>query len=82
MQLTQCPEPVCEGPAEILDRFVLPSTEGFVEFVRVLCLHRHWFMLPVSSLKPCPPRTLPPSDAPQSCVVSPTEGVDRPQGTK
>jgi len=58
VQLTQCPEPVCEGPSEIVDRFVLPSTDGFVEFVRVVCLHRHWFMLPVSSLKPRPPRAL------------------------
>jgi len=55
VQLTQCPEPSCDAPSEIVDRFVLPSTEGILEFVKTLCLYRHWFMLPVSSLKPSPP---------------------------
>jgi hypothetical protein len=54
MQLTQCPEPACDGLAEIVDRFAVPSTSGLVEHVRVLCLHRHWFMLPVDSLKIVP----------------------------
>jgi hypothetical protein len=52
MQLTQCPEPGCDSPSEIMDRFVLPSTEGGIEFVQTVCIFRHWFMLPVSSLKP------------------------------
>jgi hypothetical protein len=46
MQFTQCPEPACGAPAEIVDRFVLRSTDGAVEHVKVLCLHGHWFMLP------------------------------------
>ncbi|HEY3010296.1 MAG TPA: hypothetical protein VGJ63_19850 [Micromonosporaceae bacterium] len=56
MQFTQCPDPACDAVAEIIDRFVLPSTGGYLEHVKVLCLHRHWFMLPVSSLKPSPAR--------------------------
>lgn len=48
MQFTQCPEPACDAPAEIVDRFALPSTGGPVEHITVLCLHRHWFMLPVA----------------------------------
>ncbi len=56
MQLTQCPEPSCDSPSEIVDRFVMPSTEGILEFVRTVCLYRHWFMLPVSSLKPSVPQ--------------------------
>jgi hypothetical protein len=54
MQLTQCPEAGCDSPSEIMDRFVLPSTDGGIEFVQTVCLYRHWFMLPVSSLKPIP----------------------------
>ncbi|HEY2950675.1 MAG TPA: hypothetical protein VGJ53_20120 [Micromonosporaceae bacterium] len=54
MQFTQCPDPACDAVAEIVDRFALPSTDGCIEHVKVLCLHRHWFMLPVSSLKPIP----------------------------
>jgi hypothetical protein len=54
MQFTQCPDPACDGPAEIVDRFALSSTDGYIEHVKVRCLHRHWFLLPVSSLKPMP----------------------------
>ena len=54
MQLIQCPETGCDSPSEIVDRFVLPSTDGHIEFVRTVCLFRHWLMLPVSSLKPNP----------------------------
>jgi len=28
-----------------VDRFVLPSTDGPVEHVKVLCARRHWFLL-------------------------------------
>jgi hypothetical protein len=52
MDLTYCPEPTCDAPAEVIDRFVLSSTDGGIEHVKVRCLHRHWFLLPVSSLKP------------------------------
>lgn len=45
---TTCPE--CGAVAEIRDRFVLPSTDGPVEHVRVLCIRRHSFQLPTASL--------------------------------
>jgi hypothetical protein len=48
LELVVCPE--CAAPAEIVDRFALPSTDGAVEHVKVQCLGRHWFLLPVSSL--------------------------------
>jgi hypothetical protein len=35
-----------------VDRFAVPSTHGPVEHVKVQCLRRHWFLLPVASLAP------------------------------
>jgi hypothetical protein len=46
LDLIVCPEPTCEAIAEIVDRFVLESTDGPLEMARTLCLHRHIFMLP------------------------------------
>ena len=46
LSLTACPEPDCRAPAEIIDRFTVPSTDGPVEHARLQCLHRHWFLLP------------------------------------
>ena len=45
MLLTICPE--CGEPAEVLDRFELPSTDGPVEHVRTYCVRRHTFLAPV-----------------------------------
>jgi hypothetical protein len=52
MWFTRCAEPGCPGPAEIVDRAVLESTAGPIEHVRLRCLHRHWFVLPLSMLDP------------------------------
>jgi hypothetical protein len=54
MELIRCPEPTCDAPAEVYDRLVLPSTDGGLEHVKVRCVHRHWYFLPVSSLAPAP----------------------------
>ncbi len=43
-----CPD--CREVAEISDRFVLPSTDGPIEHVRMLCVRRHYFVLAVASL--------------------------------
>lgn len=59
MQFTYCPHPACCALAEILDRFTLQSTDGPVEHVRVLCLNRHRFALPVDSLPSSTVDTLP-----------------------
>jgi hypothetical protein len=48
LDLVVCPE--CAAPAEVVDRFALPGTDGLVEHVKVRCLHRHWFLLPATSL--------------------------------
>ena len=46
MMLTSCPD--CGEPAEVVDRFVMPSTDGPVEHVRTYCVLRHWFLAPVA----------------------------------
>ena len=48
MDLTTCPE--CGNAAEITWRDVFESTDGPVEHAKVVCVDRHWFFLPVSSL--------------------------------
>ena len=35
MELTQCPEPSCDAPAEVLDRMVMSSTDGGIEHIKV-----------------------------------------------
>lgn len=50
IDLVVCPE--CAAPAEVVDRFDLPSTDGPVEHAKVQCLARHWFLLPVAALPP------------------------------
>lgn len=46
MMLTNCPD--CGEPAEVLDRFALPSTDGLVEHARTYCVRRHWFIAPLA----------------------------------
>ena len=48
LNLVVCPE--CSAPAEVVDRFDLPGTDGPVEHVKVQCLGRHWFLLPAAAL--------------------------------
>ena len=48
MDTTTCPE--CEAPAEVTERPVLGSTDGFVEHVRMQCVRRHWFLMPTAYL--------------------------------
>jgi hypothetical protein len=48
VDLTSCPQ--CHQPAEIQWRTVLDSTDGPVEHVKILCLQRHWFLLPVATI--------------------------------
>jgi hypothetical protein len=45
---TTCP--ACGQVAEIRDRFVLSSTEGPIEHVRIMCLLRHQFALSTADL--------------------------------
>ena len=41
MEFVSCPEPNCQAPAEIVDRFVLASTSGPVEHAQTMCLNGH-----------------------------------------
>ena len=48
MDTTTCPE--CGAPAEVTDRFVLESTDGPIEHVRVRCAGLHWFLMSTETL--------------------------------
>jgi hypothetical protein len=48
MDLTTCPQ--CGNAAEITERDVLESTDGPVEHAKVVCVARHWFLMPVASI--------------------------------
>jgi hypothetical protein len=41
-QFVSCPEPGCQAIAEIVARWVWPSTDGPVEHVKTHCLCGHW----------------------------------------
>ena len=46
--LVECP--TCGLPAEITDRFILDGAPGPVEHVKIVCVTRHWYTLPVDQL--------------------------------
>ena len=48
LDLVGCPE--CPAPAEVVDRFALSGTDGPLEHVKIQCLARHWFLMPVTML--------------------------------
>jgi hypothetical protein len=40
---TFCPQPGCTAPADVVARWVSPSTDGPVEVVKTMCPRGHWF---------------------------------------
>jgi hypothetical protein len=48
LDLTSCPE--CGVPADVVERFVLASTDGPIEHARVHCAGGHRFLLSVATL--------------------------------
>ena len=48
LDTTTCPQ--CGAVAEVTERAVLEGTDGPVEQARVVCVARHWFLLPAASL--------------------------------
>jgi hypothetical protein len=44
LEIATCPD--CGLPAEVLDRFILPSTDGPVEHLKTRCITGHWFTTP------------------------------------
>jgi hypothetical protein len=51
--LVDCP--TCGLPAEIADRFRLGGAPEPVEHVKVVCVRRHWYTLPVEMFPIGPP---------------------------
>lgn len=49
MDLVACPE--CGLPAEVLDRFVLESTDGPVEMIKIRCVKGSPFLTTTASLE-------------------------------
>ena len=61
-QIVACPEPGCEVAAEVVSRWVWPSTDGPVEHVKLFCLHGHartmltaWLVTPARSARVASP---------------------------
>ena len=71
MDLTVCPE--CDELAEVQWRAVMESTDGPVEHAKVVCVRRHWFLLPVSQLARSSGRRTP--DSPRGLASAPGSGV-------
>jgi len=46
--LVNCP--TCGLPVDITDRFTLGGAPGPVEHVKLVCVRRHWYTLPVDML--------------------------------
>jgi hypothetical protein len=42
---TTCPE--CGAIAEVLDRIPVRSTDGWIEHVKIRCVAKHWFFMPL-----------------------------------
>jgi hypothetical protein len=59
--LLECP--ACGLPAEITDRFVLNGAPAPVEHVKIACVRRHWFTLPVDVLAAAEPHGSDPAEA-------------------
>lgn len=49
LDLTSCP--TCGAAAEVPWRAVARSTDGPIEHVKVLCVRRHWYLMPAATLQ-------------------------------
>ena len=52
MDVVACPDPTCQAPAWVHDRWTWPSTDGPVEHVKTGCEAGHWFSPMATSLVP------------------------------
>ena len=52
MDVVACPDPTCQAPAWVHDRWTWPSTDGPVEHVKTGCEAGHWFTPLAASLVP------------------------------
>jgi hypothetical protein len=51
LQVIACPDPICQAPARIVDRWTWGSSDGPVEHVKTTCERGHWFTPTVDSLR-------------------------------
>jgi hypothetical protein len=65
-QLTACPE--CRAPAEVVDRFVIPSTDGPVVHVKVRCVTGPWFVVPAEPARARPAGSGPAARRAPDCI--------------
>ncbi|HXF19005.1 MAG TPA: hypothetical protein VN597_01030 [Streptosporangiaceae bacterium] len=70
LTIVACPQ--CRVPAEITERFSLPSTDGPVAHVAVGCAAGHHFRMPADRLPAHPP-------APQRASLAAGRAVARPR---
>jgi len=52
VDVVACPDPTCQAPAWLSDRWTFPSTDGPVEHVKTGCGAGHWFTPMAASLAP------------------------------
>ncbi|HET8789380.1 MAG TPA: hypothetical protein VFO47_11600 [Actinomycetes bacterium] len=52
MDVIACPDPTCQAPAWVYDRWTWPSTDGPVEHVKTGCEADHHFTPMAASLVP------------------------------
>ena len=50
MDIVACPDPTCQAPAWVYDRWIWPTTDGPVEHVKTGCERGHWFSPTMGSL--------------------------------
>jgi len=50
LETTACPDPQCQVPAEVIERFELPSTSGPLEHMSTRCVLRHVFTVPTDRI--------------------------------
>jgi hypothetical protein len=48
LDLIACPQ--CGAPAEVVQRFWLPSTDGPVEHLKTTCVSKHWLTPPAETV--------------------------------
>jgi hypothetical protein len=67
--LVVCPNPDCDAPAEIVDRWTFPSTHGPVAHVKTVCSNGHSLTPLVETVQLVP--VLDPSDHPRVTARAP-----------